>query len=294
MYGSEVPEGPRTPRKITAPDLRARKSGERIVMVTAYDFTSARCFDMAGVDALLVGDSLGMIVQGLANTVSVTLDEMVYHTRCVARAARHAHVVGDLPFMTYQVSPLQAVESAGRLVKEGGAESVKLEGGEDVAEHIERIVRAGIPVMGHVGLTPQSVHALGGFRVQGRGDDGADKVLRDALAVAAAGAFAVVLEAIPPDLAMRISRELDVPTIGIGAGPACDGQVLVGTDMLGMGAGPSPKFVKRFAELGESMRQATQAFVGEVRSGAFPAREHCYRSNLHPPSNDTRIAISTT
>ncbi len=248
-------------------------------MVTAYDFTMARLVDEAGVDMVLVGDSLGMVVQGLSTTLPVSLDEMTYHCRAVARGLGHAHLVGDLPFMSYQVSPQQAVESAGRLMKEGACESVKLEGGQEVAEHVFRIARAGVPVVGHVGLTPQSVHALGGFKVQGRGADGAEKVLADALALEQAGAFALVLEAIPPDLAARVTEAIAIPTIGIGAGSACDGQVLVCTDLLGLARGHQPKFAKRFAELGDAAVAAFAAYVSEVRSGAFPTAAHSYKPN---------------
>jgi 3-methyl-2-oxobutanoate hydroxymethyltransferase len=248
-------------------------------MVTAYDFTMARLVDEAGVDAVLVGDSLGMIVQGLANTLPVTLDEICYHGRAVARGLSHAHLVGDLPFMSYQASTTQAIESAGKLIKDGAYESVKLEGGIEVAESVRRIVLAGIPVVGHVGLTPQSVHAFGGFKVQGRGLDGAEKVLEGAHALEDAGAFAVVLEAIPPDLAARITRELSIPTIGIGAGPECDGQVLVCSDLLGMTRGHSPKFAKRFAELGDAVVSAMKAYVTEVEAGTFPGLEHAYKAN---------------
>lgn len=274
-------------RKITAPELQARKqlSGlgapgtTPITMVTAYDFTMARLVDEAGVDMVLVGDSLGMIVQGGSNTIPVTMDEMVYHTRAVARGLARAHLTSDLPFMSYQASPAQAVENAGRLMKEGFAESVKLEGGAEVCEHVHRIVRAGIPVVGHVGLTPQSVHALGGFKVQGRGEDAADKVLRDALAIEEAGAFALVLEAIPPDVAARITEALSIPTIGIGAGAACNGQVLVCTDLLGMSRGHKPKFAKAFAPVGDQIVEAVQAYIAEVQSGAFPGPEHAYKPN---------------
>ena len=210
MYSSPIGRGTAAPKKVTAPDVRARKGGPALAMVTAYDFTMARLLDEAGVDLLLVGDSLGMVVQGLANTLPVTLDEVAYHSRAVARAAGRAHVVADMPFMSYQVSSTQAVESAGKLVKEGGCESVKLEGGEDFAEHAWRIVRAGIPVMGHVGLMPQSVHALGGFKVQGRGDGAEAKVLADAKALEEAGAYAIVLEAIPPDLAAKVTASVGV------------------------------------------------------------------------------------
>lgn len=266
---------------MTVPDLRARKAsagGEKIAMVTAYDYTMARLVDEAGVDMVLVGDSLGMVVQGLSTTIPVTLDEMAYHCRAVARGLTRAHLVGDLPFMSYQVSPAQAVESAGRLMKDGACESVKLEGGHEVAEHVMRIVRAGIPVVGHVGLTPQSVHALGGFKVQGRGM-GAEKVLDDAVALEQAGAFCIVLEAIPPDLASRITALVSVPTIGIGAGAGCDGQVLVSSDLLGLARGHQPKFAKRFAELGDAAVEALGAYVRDVRSGAFPTAAHSYKPN---------------
>jgi 3-methyl-2-oxobutanoate hydroxymethyltransferase len=279
MYASP-PRGALTApvRKTTVPELRARKGGEAIAMVTAYDYTMARLVDEAGVDMVLVGDSLGMVVQGLANTIPVTLDELCYHGRAVARGLTRAHLVGDMPFMSYQVSPQQAVESAGKLMKDGAFESVKLEGGADVAEHVHRIVRAGIPVVGHVGLLPQSVHAMGGFKVQGRGE-AAEQVLADAIAIEQAGAFAVVLEAIPPDLAARITAELTIPTIGIGAGAACDGQVLVCTDLLGLSRGHSPKFAKKFAQLGDAVVAAVGDYVREVRAGTFPAPEHAYKAN---------------
>ncbi len=276
MYASQ---GASALKKVTAPDLRARKGGEKIAMVTAYDYTMARLVDEAGVDMVLVGDSLGMVVQGLSTTIPVSLDEMAYHCRAVARGVGHAHLVGDLPFMSYQVSPQQAVESSGKLMKEGNCESVKLEGGQEVAEHVLRIVRAGIPVVGHVGLTPQSVHAFGGFKVQGRGADGADKVLADALALEQAGAFAIVLEAIPPDLAAQITEMLTIPTIGIGAGAACDGQVLVCTDLLGLSRGHQPKFARRFANLGEAAVDAFTSYVTEVRAGTFPAAAQTYKPN---------------
>ncbi|HEY8089270.1 MAG TPA: 3-methyl-2-oxobutanoate hydroxymethyltransferase, partial [Polyangiaceae bacterium] len=222
--------------------------------------------------------------QGMANTLPVTLDEIAYHSRAVARGAARAHVVGDMPFMSYQVSSTQAVESAGKLLKDGACESVKLEGGEDFAEHVWRIVRAGVPVVGHVGLMPQSVHALGGFKVQGRGEDAEARVLADAKAIEEAGAYAIVLEAIPPDLAARVTASVSVPTIGIGAGPRCDGQVLVCTDLLGMSRGHSPKFAKRYAELGDAIVAATRRYVDEVQSGAFPSAEHSYKPNRDPES----------
>jgi 3-methyl-2-oxobutanoate hydroxymethyltransferase len=260
-------------------------------MVTAYDYTMARLVDEAGVDVVLVGDSLGMVVQGLDTTLPVTLDEMCYHGRAVARGLTRAHLVGDLPFMSYQVSPAQAVESAGKLMKEGAYQAVKIEGGEEIVPHVAHIVRAGVPVMGHVGLLPQSVHALGGFKVQGRGDDAAEKVIRDAVAIEQAGAYAIVLEAIPPDLAARVTEAVRVPTIGIGAGASCDGQVLVCTDLLGMMRGHTPKFAKRYAELGDAVVDAVKRYVHEVQVGEFPAPEHAYKPN-HPeaavPAADLR------
>jgi len=281
MYSSENGRGSASPaKKVTVPDLRARKgAGPSIAMVTAYDFTMARLMDEAGVDVILVGDSLGMVIQGLATTLPVTLDEICYHGRAVARASARAHVVGDMPFMSYQVSPQQAVESAGKLVKEGSLEAVKLEGGEEMAEHVRRIVRAGVPVMGHVGLQPQSVHALGGFKMQGRGGEAAAKIIADARALAEAGAYAIVLEAIPPDVARQVTVAVGVPTIGIGAGAGCDGQVLVCTDLLGMSRGHAPKFVKHFAEVGDAIVHATERYVAEVRAGVFPSAEHTFKPN---------------
>jgi len=284
MYSNASGGPPAAVRKVTAPALRARKgAGPAIAMVTAYDFTMARLLDEAGADALLVGDSLGMVFQGLANTLPVTVDEICYHGRAVARGAARAHVVGDMPFMSYQVSPAHGVESAGRLVKDGAFEAVKLEGGEDFAEHVRWIVRAGIPVMGHVGLMPQSVHALGGFKMQGRGNDAASKIVADARAIEDAGAYAIVLEAVPPDVAEQVTRAVSIPTIGIGAGPACDGQVLVCTDLLGMTRGHSPKFAKRFADVGDAIVKATARYVSEVRGGTFPAAEHAFKPNDAPP-----------
>ncbi len=281
MYSSGNGRGAASPaKKVTVPQIRARKGvGPSIAMVTAYDFTMARLMDEAGVDVILVGDSLGMVIQGLATTLPVTLDEICYHGRAVGRAAAHAHVVGDMPFMSYQVSPEQAVESAGRLIKEGAFEAVKLEGGDEIAEHVRRIVRAGVPVMGHVGLQPQSVHALGGFKMQGRGGEAAAKIVADARALADAGAYAIVLEAIPPDVARQVTAAVDVPTIGIGAGDGCDGQVLVCTDLLGMSRGHAPKFTKHFAEVGDAIVEATARYVAEVRSGAFPSTEHAFKPN---------------
>lgn len=263
--------------KVTVPSLRARKTrGPKIAVLTAYDATVARLLDEGGADVLLVGDSLGMVVQGLPSTLPVTLDEICYHGRAVARATRRAHVVGDMPFMSFQVSSEKALEAAGDMMKRGGFEAVKLEGGLPVAEHVRRIVDAGIPVMGHVGLTPQSVHAMGGFRVQGKSEDAAGRILADAQALEQAGAYAVVLEGLPADLAERISASLTIPTIGIGAGPHCDGQVLVCYDFLGMFRDFTPRFVKRYAELGDVITRAAASYVADVQSGSFPAAEHSF------------------
>ena len=276
MYGPKgAPEAPL--RKVTVPDLRARKeAGPPIAMVTAYDYTMALLLDEGGVDVILVGDSLGMVVQGLPNTLPVTIDDIVYHGRAVSRALRRAHLVGDMPFMSFQASPEVALTNAGRLMKEGGFESVKLEGGAEVADHVRRIVSAGIPVMGHVGLLPQSVHAMGGFKVQGKREADADRIIRDARALEDAGCFSIVIEGVPADVAARITEAVAVPTIGIGAGVECDGQVLVCYDFLGMFRGMRPKFVKRYAELGDQIVDATKKYVEEVRSGAFPAAEHSF------------------
>jgi len=278
--------GPKRLPKVTVPTLRAMKhAGERITMVTAYDATFARMLDEAGVDMLLVGDSLGMVVQGLDTTLPVTLDEMLYHTRAVARGLQRAAaagtggrslIVGDMPFMSYQLDEVSALRNAGRFLAEAGAHAVKLEGGVTMARTIARIVEAGIPVVGHVGLTPQSVHAMGGFKVQGKSEEDAERVLRDAKAVEEAGAFAVVLEGIPEALAARITQELEVPTIGIGAGVGCDGQVLVSYDLLGLTPDLKPKFVKRFAELYRDGVEASRQYVEEVKAGTFPGKEHTF------------------
>ncbi len=286
MSEQHVPSGAAVSRgPVTVPRLRAMKaSGEKITMVTAYDATFARMLDEAGVDALLVGDSLGMVVQGLDSTLPVTVDEMIYHCRAVSRGARRAHLVADMPFMSYQISPEEALRNAGRFLSEGAAHAVKLEGGVAMANTIERIVTAGIPVLGHVGLTPQSVHAMGGFRVQGKTASDAERVLADARAVAEAGAYAVVLEGIPSDLAAEISLALPIPTIGIGAGAACDGQVLVCYDLLGLTPTLRPKFVKRYAELFEEGKQAVARYCAEVKSGTFPSAEHAFGDVKRDPA----------
>jgi 3-methyl-2-oxobutanoate hydroxymethyltransferase len=242
-------------------------------MLTAYDYTLARLLDAAGVDGILVGDSLGMVVQGHEHSLSVTLDEMIYHTRLVARGVRRALLIADMPFMSYQVSPQQAVESAGRLVKEGGAHAIKLEGGVRSAAAIRAICAADIPVMGHVGMTPQSVRRFGGFRVQ---RDEA-KLLEDALATQEAGAFAVVVECVPAETASKITEALQIPTIGIGAGVGCDGQILVAHDMLGLFDDLRPKFVKQYADLGAAVLHAVEEYCREVRAGTFPSNEHTFR-----------------
>lgn len=263
--------------RITVRSLAQRKRrGEKITMLTAYDFTFARIFDGAGIDLLLVGDSLGNVVQGCETTLPVTLEEVVYHTRMVARGAARSLVVADMPFGSYQVGPEDAVRSAIKLVKDGGAHAVKLEGGAEVVPAIERISAAQIPVMAHVGLTPQSVHKMGGLRVQGRGAKGRDRILEAALAVQEAGAFAVVLEGIPADLATEITEQLRIPTIGIGAGVDCDGQVLVMHDLLGM-TDWSPSFVKQYANLGAQATQAARLFADEVGNSKFPDEAHSYR-----------------
>jgi 3-methyl-2-oxobutanoate hydroxymethyltransferase len=267
-------------QRVTIHTLRQMKErGEKIAMLTAYDATFARLLDEGGADVLLVGDSLGMVVQGHDTTLPVTLDEMAYHCRAVVRGARRAHVVGDMPFMTYQSSIEQGMANAGKLIKEGGCHSIKLEGGAVHAELVSRLVGAGIPVMGHIGLTPQSFHQLGGFKVQGRDAGGRERLLADALALEAAGAYAIVLEAIPADIAREITAALSIPTIGIGAGTGCDGQVLVSYDMLGMDETFKPRFVRRFATLGQTIKDATAAYVAEVRGGTFPSDAESFAKN---------------
>ena len=263
--------------KVTIHTLQAKKArGEKIAMLTAYDATFAKLLDESHVDILLVGDSLGMVVQGHDTTLPVTLDEVIYHTRAVARGASRAQVVGDLPFMSYQAGEDDAMRSAGRLVKEGGAAAVKLEGGARYAKLVSRLVGCGIPVMGHIGLTPQSFHQMGGFRVQGREDGGAERLLDDARALEQAGAYSIVLEGIPHEIASRITSELSIPTLGIGAGPGCDGQVLVIYDLLGMNDSFKPKFVRRYEHLATRIRTAVEEFASDVREGAFPAESESF------------------
>ncbi len=253
-----------------------KRNGQRISQVTCYDFSTARVVNEAGINTVLVGDSLGMTMQGYATTLPVTLDEMIVYGRSVVRGCPDAFVIMDMPFMSYQISAAQALESAGRLIKETNAHCVKLEGGAGVVEQIKAITDAGIPVCAHIGMTPQSVNAYGGFKVQGKGEENAKRVLEDALAVQEAGAFMVVLECVPPKLAALITKKLDIITIGIGAGAGCDGQVLVWQDMMGMSGDFKQKFVKRFAEIGSLMKEAFEAYDKEVKEGTFPAAEHTY------------------
>ena len=264
--------------KITILDIYKKKAeGRKITMLTAYDYPTAQIVDQAGIDMILVGDSLGMVVQGGTSTLPVTMDEMIYHTRMVSRAVQFSLVVGDMPFLSYQTHKAEAVRNAGRFLKEAGAEAIKLEGGSQMAETIRAIVDAGIPVMAHIGLTPQYVHMLGGFKVQGKDDAAREKILADARAVQDAGAFSVVLEAIPAPLAKEIREMLRIPCIGIGAGPDCDGQVLVLHDLLGLFDRFTPKFVKKYANLKEQALKAVKEYKQEVETGTFPSQEHIFK-----------------
>jgi len=262
-------------KKITLTDLRRKKEqGQPITMLTAYDYATAKAMDEAGLDVILVGDSLGMVVLGYPNTLQVTMEDMLHHCRAVARGAQAALLVGDMPFMSYQVSIQEAVRNAGRFLQEGGMEAVKLEGGRERAETIRAIVTAGIPVMGHLGLTPQSIHQLGGFRPQGRRAEEARRLLEDAFALQDAGCFSLVLESVPSQLATIITQQLEIPTIGIGAGVGCDGQVLVTHDLLGLFDRFTPRFVKQYAQLYPLMQAAFAQYIAEVQARAFPSREH--------------------
>jgi 3-methyl-2-oxobutanoate hydroxymethyltransferase len=263
--------------RVTIHTLREMKRrGEKIAMLTCYDATFARLLDESHVDILLVGDSLGMVIQGHDTTLPVTIDEMIYHTRAVARGATRAHVVGDMPFMSYQTSVEAAMTNAGRLIKEGGAHSVKLEGGAQHADLVARLVAVGIPVMGHIGLTPQSFHQLGGFKVQGRDPGAAERLIEDARSLERAGAYAIVLEGIPTEVAAQITAAIDIPTIGIGAGPECDGQVLVVYDLLGMNDSFKPRFVRTYEKLATRIRTAVDAYVGDVRGASFPGEQESF------------------
>ncbi len=271
-----VPGNGRNGRVTVRTLRRMKRKGDKIVMLTCYDATFARILDPAGADVLLVGDSLGMVVQGQDTTLPVTMDEVVYHCRAVVRGASRAMVVGDLPFLSYQASDDDGMRNAGRLLKEGGVQSVKLEGGERVCPLVRRMVDAGIPVMGHIGLTPQSFHAFGGYRIQGRGEKAADRLVQAAHALEDAGVFSMVLEGVPWPVAQRITAAVEVPTIGIGAGPHCDGQVLVIYDLLGMDPEFKPRFVKVYDDLHARITGAVERYAGEVQEGAFPAPEHCF------------------
>lgn len=265
------------PDKVTVPEIkRMKEKGEKITSLTAYDYSFARILDAAGIDILLVGDSLGSVIQGQESTLPVTLDDVIYHTRAVVRGRKRALVVADMPFLSFQISVEEAKRNAGRLLQEGGAEAVKLEGGVEMLETVEAIVEIGIPVMGHVGLTPQSLHRFGGYKVQGKDRDQREKIIQDALAVEEGGAFSIVLEGIPMDLAQEITRRLSIPTIGIGAGLHCDGQVLVVHDMLGLFDMYAPKFVKQYADLKGVMAEAVKNFITEVKEGRFPDEEHSF------------------
>ncbi|OLC55615.1 MAG: 3-methyl-2-oxobutanoate hydroxymethyltransferase [Acidobacteria bacterium 13_1_40CM_4_69_4] len=278
------PEGPGSPGpnvhpvpKVTVPDLRSAKgSGRKIVMLTAYDFPTARILDAAGVDVLLVGDSLGNNVLGYENTLPVTMEEMLHHTRAVARAARRALVVGDMPYLSFQTGRRDAIRNAGRFLKEGGAAAIKIEGGRKRAVLVRALLDAEIPVMGHIGLTPQSVHLMGGYRVQGKKIDQARGLVEDAVALEEAGAFSLVLEGMPETVGLDVTRAVGIPTIGIGAGRFCDGQVLVFHDLVGLAEGAPPRFVRRYANIGEEIAGAARRFIGDVRDGAFPSESEIY------------------
>lgn len=255
---------------------KAKSEGKKLAMLTAYDYSTASLMDASGINGILIGDSLGNVMLGYEDTISVTMEDMIHHSAAVARGAKNALVVADMPFMSYQASVYDAVTNAGRLLKEGRANAVKLEGGREVTAQIKAIVDAGIPVMGHLGLTPQSINAFGGHKVQGKDGAAAQKILDDARAVASAGAFAMVLECVPAPLAEKITQAVDVPTIGIGAGAGCDGQILVYQDMLGMFSDFTPKFVKRYADIGTAMKAAFQSYIEEVSEGTFPSEKQSY------------------
>lgn len=256
---------------------KAKENGEKLSMLTAYDYSMAKIIDESGVNGILIGDSLGMVVKGDEDTLGVTVDDIIYHTKAVKKGAKNALIVSDMPFLSYHVSVEEAVMNAGRLMKEGGANAVKLEGGANIAKQVKAIVDAQIPVMGHLGLTPQSVNAFGGFRVQGKSEEAARKLIEDAKALEEAGVFAITLEGIPAKLAEIITKTVSVPTIGIGAGKECDGQILVYQDMLGMFSDFVPKFVKQYANIGTAMREAIGSYVKEVQDGIFPQEEHTYK-----------------
>ncbi len=257
--------------------LSQKQKGEKITMLTAYDYSTAKLMDEAGINSILVGDSLGTVILGYEDTLPVTMEDILHHTKAVARGAKNALVVADMPFMSYQTSVYDAVKNAGRLIKEGGAQAVKLEGGAAVTEQIRAIVKASIPVVAHIGLTPQSVNVFGGHKVQGKSEESAKQIIEDAKAVEAAGAFALVMECVPASLAKIVSDTVSIPTIGIGAGAGCDGQVLVYQDMLGMFTDFSPKFVKRYADVGSIMKESFKNYINEVQNGTFPSEEHTFK-----------------
>lgn len=257
--------------------LKAKKNDQKISMLTAYDYSTAKLLDEAGVDSLLVGDSLGMVMLGYENTLQVTMEDMVHHCRAVSRGAERAMIIGDMPFLSYHISAEKSVRNAGRLVQQGHVQAVKLEGGSNILDNVKAIVKAQIPVMGHLGLTPQSVNMFGGFKVQGREEEQAKKIAEEALRLQDAGVFALVLECVPEQLAKIISGQLDIPTIGIGAGKYCDGQVLVMQDMLGMYTDITPKFVKKYADLSGAIKEAVTMYIDEMQTGVFPGKEHSFQ-----------------
>ncbi|MFO1518740.1 MAG: 3-methyl-2-oxobutanoate hydroxymethyltransferase [bacterium] len=264
-------------KKVTPPELIAiKKDGRKISMVTAYDFTMAKIVDQAGVDVVLVGDSLGMVVQGRKNTLGVTLDHMIYHSHCVSKGITRAHLVCDMPFLSYQSSMEEAVRNCGKVLKQGRAEAVKLEGGEEIADTVKRLTELGIPVMGHIGLKPMHVHLMGGYKIQGRDSHSEKQILKDAKALEKAGAYSIVLEGIPAALAEKITRQIKIPTIGIGSGPGCDGQVLVIYDLLGMYQEIRPKFVRQYANLHETISEALKNYIADVSSGNFPGEKESF------------------
>ena len=264
-------------KKITVSDfIEKKQNNEKLTVLTAYDYSTAKLFDGAGIDALLIGDSLGMVMLGYDNTLQVSVDDIIHHTKAVSRGASRSLVVADMPFLSYHISVEETIRNAGRMIQEGSAEAVKLEGGEEIIDKVEAIIKAQIPVVGHLGLTPQSVNVAGGFKVQGKSKEEAKELLKDARLLERAGVFAIVLECVPYPLAKLVSEKINVPTIGIGAGNACDGQVLVYQDMLGMYSDMVPKFVKKYADLGTQIQDAVKGYIEEVKQSEFPAKEHCF------------------
>ena len=285
---SVIPMGESRPKITTTSLFETKQRGERISALTAYDYATARLVDEAGIDIVLVGDSLAQVVLGYDNTLPVSMDEMLHHTRAVRRAVKRALLVGDMPYGTYHVDTAEAVRNAARFLKEGGAEAVKVEGGEKRVDLIRRIIDAEVPVMGHIGLTPQSVHAMGGYKVQGKSLKAVEQLMRDAVALDDAGVFSIVLEGIPREVAAMITEEVSAPTIGIGAGPECDGQILVINDLIGLSFGPAAKFVRQYADVGLMMRGAIEAYKSDVISGGYPSDAESY----HLPK-DTKAAVET-